>query len=208
MHPAVQELLQIMPADHGADEQLDWPLVEEALGVRLPSDYMSFMAVYGGGGIGDGGLGVLTPLSVDYPQWDPESIQSLTPTLRYIWDVKDGVPGVSLGPDAVLAWGFGANANDLGWLMAGPDPDNWPVVAARRHGSPYLAMFDCGMVDFIRRLMLAEFDECPLSDASLWGRPSPFVHWREQQRRWLAGLNPATGEPDPVIQDLLTWPDL
>jgi hypothetical protein len=206
VHSSVRELLQIMPADHGADEQLDWAMVEESLGVRLPSDYKSFMAVYGAGSIGDDGLGVLAPLPVDYPQWDPESIQDYTPTMRDIWEFEGGVPGVSLGSEAVLAWGVGANANDLGWLMSDPDPDNWPVIAARRHGTPYWAMFDCGMVDFIRRLMLGEFDECPLSDASLWRRPSPFVHWREEQRRWLAGLNPATGEPDPIIQDFLKWP--
>ncbi|KAF5995920.1 hypothetical protein BOG92_033020 [Streptomyces sp. WAC00263] len=32
------------------------------------------------------------------------------------------------------------------------------------------------------------------------------VHWREAQRRRLAGLNPETGEPDPVVQDFLRWP--
>lgn len=161
VHPAVQALLQIMPADHGVDEHLDWPAVEETLGVRLPSDYKSFMAAYGGGSIGKEGMSILLPLPVEYLQWDPDSISGYTPNLRYIWEDDGGVPGVSLGSDAVLAWGIHTNANDLGWLMSGPDPDTWPVVAYRRHGDPYWAMFDCGMVDFIRRLMTAEFDECP-----------------------------------------------
>jgi hypothetical protein len=195
-----------MPADHGVDEQLDWPTVEETLGVRLPSDYKSFMATYGGGDIGDEGMTILLPLPVDYLQWDPGNISDYTPDLRYISEIGGGVPGVSLGSDAVLAWGIHTYANDLGWLMSGLDPDAWPVVAYRRHGNPYWAMFDCGMVEFIRRLMSAEFDECPLSDLSLWGRPGPFVHWREQQHRWQKGLNPATGEPDPIIQDFLRWP--
>jgi hypothetical protein len=203
-HPAVEALLRIVPADHGADEQLDWSTVEGTLGAKLPSDYKSFMATYGGGDIGE--LVVLLPLPVDYPQWDPGSISEHSETLRGIWDDEGGVPGVSLGADAVLAWGTGCNANEMGWLMAGADPDHWPVVVWRRHGQPRWAMFDCGMVEFVRRMMLAEFDECPLSDKSLWGRVEPFVNWREQQHRYLAGLDPMTGEPDPVIQGFLEWP--
>jgi hypothetical protein len=199
-HPAVQALLEIMPADHGADEELDWAVVEETLGVGLPGDYKSFMAVYGGGSIGDDGMGVHVPLPVEAPQWDPGSIQSLTQNLRDMWDREGGVSGVSLGSDAVLSWGSGCNADELGWLMSDPDPDKWPVIVARRHGRPSWAMFECGMVDFIRRLMLADFDECPLSDLSLWGRTESFVHWREEQRRSLAGLDPATGEPDPAVR--------
>lgn len=108
---------------------------------------------------------------------------------------------MSAGPEAsVLPWGTGCNANEMGWLMTDADPDQWPVVAWRRHmsyGDSHWALFDCGMVQFLTRMMLAEFDECPLGDASLWGRPAPFVSWREQRRRLVAGLDPLTGEPDP-----------
>ncbi|MFJ3654108.1 hypothetical protein ACIPPR_12435 [Streptomyces nigra] len=45
--------------------------------------------------------------------------------------------------------------------------------------------------------MTAEFDACPLSDLSLWGRVGTFVHHEEQERRFYAGLDPVTGEPDP-----------
>jgi hypothetical protein len=48
----------------------------------------------------------------------------------------------------------------------------------------------------LKRLLLAEPDECPLSDVFLWARVRPFVHWREQQRRFLAGMDPVTGETD------------
>ena len=74
------------------------------------------------------------------------------------------------------------------------------------YGDTRWKLFDCGMVDFLVKMMRAEFDECPLGDASLWGKTAPFVHWREQQRRRLAGLNPETGEPDPIVQDFLQWP--
>ncbi|MFF1398943.1 hypothetical protein ACFVZD_34670 [Streptomyces sp. NPDC058287] len=45
--------------------------------------------------------------------------------------------------------------------------------------------------------MTAEFDECPLSELSLWGRVGTFVHHEEQERRFHAGLDSMTGELDP-----------
>jgi hypothetical protein len=191
--PRVDTLIRIMPAQHGADEEVDWGAVEVQLGTRLPADYRAFMAAYGGGGIDN--LVVLVPLPVDYPQWDPGNIVDTTPRLRELWEMDAGVPGTVFGADAVLAWGTGCNANELGWLMTSSDPDQWPVVVWRRHENPRWALFECGMAEFLRRLMLAEFDECPLSDLSLWGRVAPFVHWREQQRRFLAGLGRSAHQP-------------
>lgn len=204
MHSEVEALLRVVPADHGADERVDWTLVERELGIGLPADYKSFMAVYGAGSLGD--LAIFPPLPVDYPQWDPGSVSEQTGRLRELWAVEGGIPGVAEDPDCVLAWGAGCNANEVGWLMSGSDPAMWPTVVWRRHSTPRLAVFDCGMVAFIRRMLLAQFDECPFSDLTLWGRPAAFVHWAEEQRRWLAGLDPETGEPDPVVADFLQWP--
>ena len=199
--PHLETLIRIMPPQRGAGDEVDWDAVQARWGTRLPADYHAFMAVYGGGTIG-GELSVLLPLPVDdYPQWNPGSIADETPTLRHLWEADGGVPGTGLGAEAVLAWGIGSSNPDLlGWLMTGSDPDQWPVVVWRRHvawGTPNLALFDYGMAAFLTRLLLAEFDQCPLSDVGLWGRVQPFVHWREQQRRFLAGLDPLTGQPDP-----------
>ncbi|MGQ5262661.1 SMI1/KNR4 family protein [Micromonospora sp. ZYX-F-536] len=195
----LDELVRIMPPTHGADEEVDWDAAEAQLNVRLPADYRAFMAVYGGGSIG-GELNILLPLPVD-SVWSGGTIAGETPNLRYQWEAEGGVAGIDRGADAVLAWGVGCSNGDLlGWLMTGSDPDRWPVVVYRRHhawGESSLALVECGMVEFVRRLLLAEFAGCPLSDVSLWGRIQPFVHWREQDRRFLAGLDPNTGEPDP-----------
>ncbi|MGY5060882.1 SMI1/KNR4 family protein [Streptomyces sp. 900105755] len=204
---SLKPLLSLVSNEHGADEQVDWVGAQEALGVGLPSDYKAFMSVYGAGNIGD--LGVLGPLPVDYLQWDPGSIVDSVPTFRELWDSEGGVPGIEADGSSVLPWGSGCNANELGWLTLDPNPDKWPVVAWRlqiRYGDSRWKLFDCRMVDFLVKMMRAEFDECPLGDASLWGRSAPFVHWREAQRRWLAGLDPESGEPDPLVQEFLQWP--
>lgn len=188
----VDALLRIMPNDYGADEHVDWAAAEAHLGTSLPGDYQAFMAVYGGGSIDD--LGIHSPLPSG--NW-AGAISGHIEGLRELWAMDGGVPGAQLGAERVLPWGSGCNANELGWLMTSPDPDRWPVVVWRRHGSPHWAVFECGMAEFLRRLMTAEFEECPLSDLSLWGRVGTFVHHLEQERRFHAGLDPMTGEPDP-----------
>ncbi|MGW6055466.1 SMI1/KNR4 family protein [Streptomyces sp. NPDC055189] len=189
----VEALQQTLPSDWGADEQVDWAAAEAQLGASLPSDYRDFMAIYGGGCIDD--LIVLPPLPTGNG-WGA-SIAGHAVGFHELWATEGGAPGVELGADRVLPWGSGGNANELGWLMAGPNPDQWPVIVWRRHDDPRWALIDCGMAEFLRRLMAAEFDECPLSDLSLWGRVGTFVHHEEQERRFHAGLDPMAGEPNP-----------
>ncbi|WP_433727807.1 hypothetical protein ACQP0C_37180 [Nocardia sp. CA-129566] len=199
VHPDVETLLRIVPAEHRGEEHIDWTAAEAVLGTKLPSDYMSLMNTYGVGDIGE--LVILPPLPVDVPNLNDCHIGS--GSARWLWELDGGVPGVSAGPDAVLSWGTGCNANEMAWLMTDADPDKWPVVAWRRQiafRDSHWKIFDCGMVKFLTRMMLAEFDECPLGDASLWGRPGVFVSWREQRRRLVAGLDPLTGEPDPYAE--------
>jgi hypothetical protein len=146
------------------------------------------------------------------PSWQA-SLESNYTQARWQWDHDGGVPGVSASAEAVLPWGTGMNANELAWLMNDPNLDNWPAIAWRRqhaHDEASWALFDCGMVQFITRMMLGQFDRCPLGHAGLWNQTDRFVSWREQRRRMVAGLDPATGLPDPyaemypITED---WPD-
>ncbi|GAA3540136.1 hypothetical protein GCM10022295_22800 [Streptomyces osmaniensis] len=109
-------------------------------------------------------------------KWDPGNILDSTPAFRDLWDREGGVPGYAADSSSVLPWVSGCNANELGWLMLDSDPDNWPVVAWRRrisYGNTRWKLFDCGMVDFLVKTMRAEFDECPLGDASSGAGPLP-----------------------------------
>ncbi|CAM5287601.1 SMI1/KNR4 family protein [Streptomyces badius] len=201
MHPDVAVLLDLVPADFAGGEQIDWAAAEATLGTELPSDYKALLDTYGVGDIGD--LIILPPLPSDVPGWDECHIGSMTDGLRGFWEDRGGVPHVTLGSEAVLPWGSGMNANEMAWLTNDPDPDKWPVIAWRRQhswGESPWALFDCNMVQFITRMMLGQFDACPLGDASLWKRTGAFVSWREQDRRFRAGLDPATGEPDPYAE--------
>ncbi|MFE7633517.1 MULTISPECIES: hypothetical protein [Kitasatospora] len=194
---SVAALKAVMSPHDGADEQVDWAAVGQAWGVRFPADYVAFMATYGAGGI-DEAFGVLAPEASTAPPEGPGfgSAAGETAILRSLWSTEGGPAGVEAGPDSVIAWGVSCGADILGWLTVDDDPDRWPVLVWERHGSPNWQLYDCGMAEFLRRLFTEGFDRCPLSDASLWGDPSPhFVHWREERRRIEERLDPYTGEP-------------
>ncbi|SEQ99937.1 hypothetical protein SAMN05216481_12532 [Streptomyces radiopugnans] len=194
-------LRAVMPSHDGADEQVDWDAMRRTWGVDFPSDYVAFMSTYGAGGIDDV-LSILVPEASAQPSEGPGfgSMAGETANMRHMWESDGGPEGIDAGPASVLAWGVSCGADMLGWLTVDPDPDKWPVVVWERHGWPHWKVYDCGMTEFLRRLFAKGFEECPLSDASLWGEPSPhFLHWREEQRRWESGIDPYTGDPDPYF---------
>ncbi|WP_318212923.1 hypothetical protein [Streptomyces sp. SJL17-1] len=194
---ALAALKAVMSPHDGADEQVDWDAMRRAWGVGFPSDYITFMSTYGAGGIDDV-LGVLEPEASTQPPDGPGfgSMACETAIMRRIWESEGGPDAGDAGPDSVLAWGASCGADILGWITVDDDPNKWPVIVWERHGWPHWKIYDCGMAEFLRRLFTKGLDECPLSDASLWGEPSPhFVHWREERRRLESGIDPYTGSP-------------
>ncbi|WP_405015818.1 SMI1/KNR4 family protein [Kitasatospora sp. NBC_00070] len=194
-HPGTAALVQIMSPEFGSDEQVDWTAAEAAWSTRFPSDYRAFMSCYGGGTIA-GEVDVLLPLPKEGIQWDPGSFEGETGNARSTWEMVGGQAGLDLDPVDILAWGVTSGADILCWLTTDPDPEQWPVLVCGRHTREDFTLHPCGMVEFLRRLLLDDFDVYPLS-IDLRGHAPKFVHWREQQLRWKAGLDPDTGEPDP-----------
>ncbi|MFJ3404163.1 HD domain-containing protein [Promicromonospora sp. NPDC090134] len=217
-HAQVDALLAVMPADAGHDEGFDWPTVEASLGHPLPSDYKSFMGVYGSGSLP--GLSIEPPARPDEYRYNSDGMADETANLRYTFEEdpldSDPMPEGLERAEQLVAWGVGHDDPDLyGWIMTGEDPDTWPVVVWRRHMTPDLVRFDIGMVEFLRRLVTADLDESPGSNDEAWGNRGPFVGWREGLRRSVAGLDEFTARPRaevlmgsygmPGIQPLPEW---
>ncbi|MFE7572126.1 SMI1/KNR4 family protein [Streptomyces sp. NPDC057539] len=193
----IAALAQILPPDLGADEEIDWLAAEARWGTRFPRDYMAFMSVYGAGSFD--GVGILMPLPKEYIQWDPGTFEQETENARDTWEMLNGQEGLEIDPDHILAWGITSGPDILCWLTTDPDPDQWPILVCGRHTRDDFTLFACGMVEFLRRLLLDEYDPYPLS-IDLRDVSPRYVHWLEQQRRWKAGLDRYAGEPRPTDQ--------
>ncbi|MEV6977399.1 SMI1/KNR4 family protein [Kitasatospora sp. NPDC093806] len=188
----IAALTGVLPPDHGADERVDWTAAEARWGTRFPRDYTAFMSVYGGGSTGE--LVVLAPLPKEGVRWSPDAFAEETENVRYTWEMLGGQDGLDLDPAHLLAWGVTSGADILCWLTTDPDPDRWPVLVCGRHTREDFTLYPYGMADFLRGLLLDEFDPYPIS-VDLRGRAIRYVHTLEQQRRWDAGLDPHSGEP-------------
>ncbi|MFF8860580.1 SMI1/KNR4 family protein [Streptomyces sp. NPDC015139] len=194
-------LERLMPPEHGQDEEIDWGAVESVWGTRFPADYMAFMARYGTGSI-NGDAGVFSPLPFQGRRWVDDSMKEETANARHIWKMEGGREALDVHPEHLLAWGVTAGADILCWLTTGNDPDRWPVVVCGRHTRSRFTAYPFGMAEFLCRLFEDRFEDfadgCPVSSI-FWekGTPNSFVHSKEAERRWLAGLDPDTGEPDP-----------
>ncbi|MGI5479953.1 SMI1/KNR4 family protein [Streptomyces lavendofoliae] len=194
---AVAGLRSLLPPDTGANEGIDWEALSAAWGTRFPSDYMEFMKVYGAGGISDS-FEVVRPLSPE--TMDISGMATATSNARDQWPPEVASIGVTaLGAgETVIAWAVTPAADVVCWLTSHVDPDQWPVAVL----SPSLVapwrVYPVGMAEFLRRLLVGEFDTCPISDSTLWNAGTgQFLHWREQERLLNAGIDPWTGEPDP-----------
>ncbi|MFJ9460807.1 SMI1/KNR4 family protein [Kitasatospora sp. NPDC101447] len=189
--------MQVMSAENGCDEEIDWPTVEAELGRRLPADYKAFMAVYGGGGI-DGDVSILLPTApADEGFAGPGTIPEETVNVRHVWEREGGRSALDVDPFDLLAWGATSGPDIMCWLTKDSDPDRWPVAVCRR-SDPIFHVHRFGMVEFLRRLGLREFETWPLYlSPNFLGTPPTYIHWRLEQTRWTAGLDPLTGEPAP-----------
>ncbi|WP_180686302.1 MULTISPECIES: hypothetical protein [Streptomyces] len=180
-------LLSVMRTDQGEDEQVDWEALRSAWGFGFPSDYVAFMSHYGAGGIDDS-FSVLVPNEPD--DVGQGGVAGETRNAIGLW---------TAGTAHVLAWGVTVAADIICWKTEHEDPDRWPILVWRRQkSSPRWVEYDLPMSGFLCGLFFQEFDDCPLSDSTLWGSRSPrFINHRQEQRLYDAGIDPWTGEPDP-----------
>ncbi|WP_284575832.1 SMI1/KNR4 family protein [Streptomyces sp. 2P-4] len=192
----VKALEQIMPATHGADEDIDWRAAEALWNTRFPADFVAFMGRFGAGSI-NGEASILPPLPQHGPQWDPPGMAEETGNARQLWRDAGGRAALDADPATIIAWGVTGGSDILCWLACDPDPDRWPVLVVGRHTAEPFAVYPYGMAEFLYRLCSDEFDVSPVGLTFWDGGHLSFVHWRKAQRRWQEGRNPETGDPDP-----------
>jgi hypothetical protein len=134
---AVSELIKIIPppsVPRQVGASAEWQAVEDALGVRFPSDYREFVFTYGTGQIGGG-----------YSVWNPfegnKYVEHVRLICGYERDFRERFPHYSpyrIYPDCpgFLPWGGDDNGNYYGWLTDGP-PDRWPVLSHEIRGEGF-----------------------------------------------------------------------
>lgn len=173
----------------GAGDAVDWSAVESAYGVTFPADYKEFVSRFGNGTI-EGRIATLIPVVTSNPM--VRRVGPLRDSLRSDpdWDRWAGPRSELHQLDRILVWGETDSADVLAWIVSGVDPDAWPLAVWAR-GEAAWAVHDCGMVEFLFRLLTADFSRCPISDASLMGVPhARFLHDREEERLAEEGVYP------------------
>lgn len=184
-----------MPPTAESDTSVDWERMSESWGKEFPSDFRHFIEVYGAGTIAN----YLSILKPEPKGIEPGSDDMLMETVnaRNAWAREPKSPELMGTDPELIAWGLDSSSDILCWDASGDDPGAWPVLVRSRDDNLW-SRYDCGMVEFLVRILRADFADCPLGDVSLWGRhPVTFLNQREYQRLLKAGLDPWTGEPDP-----------
>ncbi len=185
------EIVTLLCENGVAGDVVDWGESSLEFGVSgFPSDYRQFIGTFGAGGVEDN-LSVLIPRPG--VQGEPLTVSrlresDLLPGARDSWQDSWAAPRPELRD--MIVWGETVGADALCWVASAADPDKWPVAVWERQGGGW-ALYDCGMAEFILRVLRADFPRCPLSDASLWGRGSArFLNFRDEDRLWDQGIDP------------------
>ncbi|MFF5974045.1 hypothetical protein ACFY7C_21240 [Streptomyces sp. NPDC012769] len=188
-----EQLVSVMPPGRDAGDVVEWGDVETLYGTRFPRDYMDFVARYGSGTIQET-ISVRLPM-VEGPVRPYLAVTKLDPArLERMSHAAEGLGGHRL--EDVLIWGDTVAADTLSWISAGDDPDDWPIAVYNSDDG--WCVFECGMVEFLLKIIRAEFDVCPIGDLAVWGKAGvKFLHHREERRLYESGVDPWTGEVNP-----------
>jgi hypothetical protein len=159
-----------MPPPVGAGVTVDWESVQRAWGFAFPSDFKGFP--HYGDGLPGLDLGVLVPSIVTPETWDKPGapleggMGFITADTRATW-VHTEPTGMDAAAEDLVTWGADGSADLYCWLTHG-EPEDWPVVLYG-HGDDSWTRFDCGMTEFLCRVLSADGQTEAMQDSALWG---------------------------------------
>ncbi|MBV1938361.1 SMI1/KNR4 family protein [Streptomyces sp. BV286] len=139
------DLLRLVPPPGGAETDVDWSQVEDALGVTLPGDYKWLVERYGPGSFNDF-LYILQPSSPFHPT---RLVESANRAAEILDELRESGVGIPYEVDELLPVGKTDNGDIVYWVTRPEDaPDSWTIVAngARNLKWPH---FDGGIVEFL-----------------------------------------------------------
>ncbi|MFI6263191.1 hypothetical protein [Micromonospora sp. NPDC051006] len=193
----LEMLRRMMQAPAGPETAVDWGRLTGSWGKEFPADYRQFMEVFGPGTIQDF-LVIVQPEPKEAASVDATGgMVHETANAEMAWTEFRKEPALAEVEPLLIAWGVSSGADILCWDASGNDPDDWPVLVWNRDFTAW-RRYDCGMVEFLRRVLEAEFGGCPLSGTNIWGVATVrYLTLGEEMRLLRAGLDPWTGEPDP-----------
>ncbi|MFD0427602.1 hypothetical protein ACFQ60_03590 [Streptomyces zhihengii] len=147
------------------------------------------------GGVGAGAIDNFFQVQVPEPKADELTspyggmlVETLT--AEDAWANFPKEPELEQTRPRLIAWGSDAAADIICWDASADDPAAWPVLVYHR-GKGVWRRHDCGMTEFLVRVLRAEFPACPLSDLALWGQhPALFLSESEEERLLEQGLDP------------------
>lgn len=143
-----------MPIETGSVE--GWPLIEETLGVVLPSDYKQYIAIFGTGCFGN----FLWPFNPFSTNRHLNLIEQINVTLNAQRALKEQWGNrqcpYPLYPEAggLLPWGSTDNGDDLFWLTTG-SPEDW-IVVINEARAPVYEEYQESMTGLLAKLLSGE----------------------------------------------------
>ncbi|WP_367323415.1 hypothetical protein [Streptomyces sp. HUAS ZL42] len=199
----LRDIVSLLREEGEAGDVVDWDAAAAELGVAsFPGDYRAFVATFGAGSFEDSLFvsvprpgNSAAPLTVGRLPDD-----ALRAEVMSDWQAAGANSKYRLVD--MLVWGQTNGADALCWVTSDPDSNRWPVAVWERQGGGW-KIHDCGMTDFLVRLLRGDFPECPLSLATLWRRGTArFLNFREEERCLDAGVDPWTEESMDPFDDV------
>jgi hypothetical protein len=184
MHPTVELLTQVMRPPLRGGDQVDWEAWRAELGFDFPSDYKSFIEVYGGGTIDL----FLDIISLDDGGSDWRDEYENGPYMFYEDERGNSIPcpyPVKNGQGGLVFWGISAGPEFCFWYANDDDPDNWPVVVWERHTWRW-TQHDAGFASYFLELFNGRI-ESPFSDGFPSAKPD-YLNRHDEKMMNTAGV--------------------